>query len=120
MALRICSTPGCPRKIPAGQTRCDDCKRTADKARGTATERGYTSRAHRKVFRPGVLAKHPICQVCHVAPSTVADHHPLSRRDLEAAGLDPNDPQYGRGLCHDCHSRETAQHQPGGWHHPTE
>ena len=35
----------------------------------------------------GVLAKHPICQVCHRTPSTVADHYPLSKRELIDACL---------------------------------
>ncbi|MEU6709988.1 hypothetical protein ABZ897_00800 [Nonomuraea sp. NPDC046802] len=50
-------------------------------------------------------------------PSTVADHHPLSRRELVARGLDPDDPQYGRGLCTSCHGKETAANpeQAGGW-----
>jgi 5-methylcytosine-specific restriction protein A len=50
-----------------------------------------------------------------VAISTVADHWPLSRRELEDQGLDPNDPQHGRGLCKHCHDMETARNQPGGW-----
>jgi 5-methylcytosine-specific restriction protein A len=66
-----------------------------------------------------VLERDPLCVVHlergdHVL-ATVADHYPRSRRELEALGLDPNDPEYGRGLCASCHSRETARHQPGGW-----
>jgi 5-methylcytosine-specific restriction protein A len=48
-------------------------------------------------------------------PSEHADHHPRSKRELIAAGLDDNHPAYGRGLCHSCHSKETAKHQPAGW-----
>jgi 5-methylcytosine-specific restriction protein A len=44
-----------------------------------------------------------------------ADHWPLSRRQLAAQGMNPNDPKHGRGLCTPCHSRETARDQPGGW-----
>ncbi|WP_433406947.1 hypothetical protein [Streptomyces sp. CA-146814] len=44
-----------------------------------------------------------------------ADHWPLSKRELVARGLDEHDPRRGRGLCHSCHSSETARHQPGGW-----
>lgn len=67
------------------------------------------------MFREGVLARDPICKVCRRAPSTVADHFPLSRRELVAAGLDADDPERGRGLCKPCHDRETARLQPGGW-----
>jgi 5-methylcytosine-specific restriction enzyme A len=47
--------------------------------------------------------------------SVVADHYPLSRRELIDQGLDPDDPGRGRGLCKRCHDTETAQRQPGGF-----
>jgi 5-methylcytosine-specific restriction enzyme A len=111
-AARTCS--GCPAVVPAGQSRCTSCTRQADRARGTAAQRGYTSGGHQR-FRTAVLARDPLCVVCRKAWSTVADHHPVSRRDLVTAGDNPNDPARGRGLCHRCHSIETAKHQPGGW-----
>lgn len=120
-ALKVCSTPGCPTLVRSG--RCAECTARAEAARGSSRARGY-DRAHERRFRPGVLRRYPLC-VCedpthgHGAPclraATVADHHPLSRRELVHAGLDPNDPQYGRGLCAPCHDRETAVNQPGGW-----
>jgi 5-methylcytosine-specific restriction enzyme A len=110
--LKPCSTPRCGRLTAGG--RCDECRRAADRRRGTSSERGYNSAGHRQ-FRESVLAKHPICQVCLRVAATVADHFPVSRRELLAQGLDPNDPARGRGLCSRCHSSETAQHQPGGW-----
>lgn len=119
-----CPTPGCGELTPGG--RCPTCAQAADKARGTPTERGYTG-PHRSRFRRGVLAAHPIC-TCpgpHHAhpdvpcrhPSTVADHHPLSRRQLVTRGLDPDDPAHGRGLCASCHgwSTQSAADQRGGW-----
>jgi 5-methylcytosine-specific restriction enzyme A len=111
-AARTCSS--CP-AIVTGTGRCPACTRKADRARGTATERGYNTPGHQR-FRHHVLARDPICVMCRAAWSTVADHHPMSRRDLELAGLDPNDPARGRGLCARCHSIATAEHQPGGWH----
>ncbi|MET9729702.1 holin [Streptomyces sp. NPDC006458] len=120
-AMSICSTPGCPEYTNGG--RCADCRAAADRRRGTSTQRGYGAR-HRSRFRDAVLARDPAC-VCTITshghdspcgqPSRHADHHPLSRRDLVARGQDPDDPQHGRGLCHRCHSAETAEHQPGGW-----
>lgn len=112
MSLRVCPVNGCPTLTTGG--RCDQHKRDSDRARGTATQRGYTSAGHR-AFREQVLARDPICKVCLRAPSTVADHYPTSRRDLIAQGLDPNDPARGRGLCKPCHDRSTAREQPGGW-----
>ena len=116
MAKRVCSRPGCPTLIPAdaGSTRCPACQTKADRERGTAAQRGY-GREHRDRFREGVLSRNPICVLCHAAWATVADHWPKDRRQLVAEQLDPNDPQYGRGLCASCHGRHTAEAQPGGW-----
>lgn len=111
--LTVCTTTGCPELTSGG--RCATCRRNAEQERGTAAQRGY-GHEHRERFRPAVLAKHPVCVVCQARPSTVADHWPIDRRTLELRGADPDDPIHGRGLCHPCHSRETAQHQPGGWH----
>ena len=113
--MRVCSVHGCGEIYPKGEgTRCRTHRAMADRARGTSTERGYTSAAHRE-FRRQVIQRDLICQLCGLEPATVADHYPRSRKELIELGLDPNDPQYGRGLGHRCHSIETAQNQPGGW-----
>jgi 5-methylcytosine-specific restriction enzyme A len=44
-----------------------------------------------------------------------ADHDPRTRRELIRLGLDPYDPQYGKGKCHVCHSKKTSEESPGGW-----
>lgn len=87
---------------------CATHYRQADRRRGTSTQRGY-GKAHRTLFRPAVLERDPICVMpdCD-APATEADHYPLTRRELVAKGLDPDDPKHGRGLCKRCHSRHTA------------
>jgi len=118
----VCTVNGCPEYSDRGG-RCDAHRAAADRARGTAQQRGY-GKEHRTRFRPGVLARDPSC-VCtetshgHPEPcgqaSVHADHHPLSRRELVDAGHDADDPRHGRGLCHSCHAKATAQHQPGGW-----
>lgn len=81
--------------------------------RPSPARRGYDQ--HHRRFRAAVLTRDPTCVLCGTAPSRHADHHPRSRQQLQALGLDPNDPSHGRGLCHSCHSRETALNQPGGW-----
>ncbi|WP_329177827.1 holin [Streptomyces sp. NBC_01477] len=121
---RVCSVPGCPEYTQ--DSRCTDHTRAADRARGTARQRGY-GRAHEQRFRPGVLRRDPMCtcpgcpSCCRggagrcVTASAHADHWPLDRRQLVLQGLDPDDPQHGRGLCGPCHSSWTATEQPGGW-----
>ncbi|AXH89424.1 holin [Micromonospora aurantiaca] len=110
-ALRVCPVPGCPQLTAGG--RCGTHRREADQARGSRHERGYTPQHDN--FRKAVLRRDPICVQCKAAPSKHADHYPLSLRELRARGLNPYDPTRGRGLCHPCHSSQTAQHQPGGW-----
>lgn len=112
-SIKVCSTPGCPELTHGG--RCPACAARAEVRRGSSSARGYGHR-HRTRFRKAVLAKHPTCVLCRQAPSTVADHWPLDRRALQAKGLDPDDPVYGRGLCKPCHDAYTAATQPGGWH----
>lgn len=114
MVMRVCSVHGCPTIYDGTESRCPTHRAEAEKAhshRGKA----YKTRGHRIGFREAVLRRDPICVICGVVQSEVADHYPLSRIELIEAGLDPNDPQYGRGLCARDHNRETAIHQPGGW-----
>lgn len=110
---RVCSTPGCPTLTATG--RCEAHKKAAEQLRGTAAERGYSGKAWRFARRT-VLRRDPVCTVCGVAFSTVADHYPISRRDLVAMGVaNPDTPDRLRGVCGPCHSSETAREQPGGW-----
>ena len=81
--------------------------RQADQARGTSQERGYGKR-HQGRFRSAVLdAAGFRCVLCG-GEATVADHFPLTRRQLVAGGEDPDDPRHGRALCKECHDRHTA------------
>ncbi|WP_436772054.1 holin [Yinghuangia sp. YIM S09857] len=121
-APRRCTTPACPRDPEPGTAKCARC--ATPRPRPSAAAQGYGPE-HERRFRVGVLAKHPTC-VCedtdhgHDAPcgrtSQHADHWPLSKRELIARGMDDNHPNYGRGLCPQCHSKHTAREQPGGWH----
>ena len=113
-ARTVCSVPGCPTLTNNG--RCEQHRREAEQARGSALQRGYGGPRWHSA-RQAVLARDPWCVLGCGRPSTVADHWPVSRRDLLAAGVaDPDAPHRMRGLCRTCHSRETAKHQPGGWH----
>lgn len=66
-----------------------------------------------------MLERDICCVLCREADkwelATVADHWPLSRRELLERGLDADDPEHGRGLCKRHHDQETARNQPGGW-----
>jgi 5-methylcytosine-specific restriction protein A len=112
-AARVCNRPGCPNLTDIGQ--CTEHRRQA-RARRTADPDvfGYNTKAH-ALFRSAVLTKHPTCVECNARPATVADHWPISRRELITQHLNPDDPRYGRGLCAPCHNSQTAQHQPGGF-----
>ncbi|HCT77971.1 MAG TPA: holin [Micromonosporaceae bacterium] len=80
-------------------------------------QQAYRTPGH-AAFRVAVLDRDPHCQ-CHdlycprhqdrpcEQPSAVADHWPLTRRQLVAQGFHPDDPARGRGLCLDCHNRAT-------------
>ncbi len=118
---RVCTHPGCPSLVEGGG-RCALHQREAERAR-RPNGNPYGTRGH-QAFRDGVLAAHPLCQcmgecgkhdgLCAMR-ATVANHYPVERRDLEAAGLNPNDPTYGRGECKPCHDSYTARTSPGGW-----
>lgn len=117
MPARICSTSGCPNIHDGPGSRCPDHAKDAQRTHWDNT-RAYNTKAHRITFRLGVLDRDPICVLCNVRPSVVADHWPKSRRDLVDLDLNPDDPANGRGLCAGCHNTETAQNQPGGWNKP--
>ncbi|HEY1320386.1 MAG TPA: HNH endonuclease signature motif containing protein [Streptosporangiaceae bacterium] len=111
-AWQTCSRSGCPNLVPGGG-RCDDCKAEAEQRRGNFRQRGYAKGWDRK--RAAFLRRNPACVLCGL-PATVADHWPVSRRELAARGVtDPDAAEHLRALCRSCHSKETAIHQPGGW-----
>lgn len=111
-AWRVCTSSDCP-ELHQGTGRCPACRTEAEAKRRPGGS-VYGTTGHRR-FRQAVLDADPICVLCHLAVSNVADHHPLERKELELRGLDPNDPQYGRGLCKPCHDRHTAETNPAGW-----
>lgn len=114
-----CKTPGCNNPARHRRPTCADCRTRANRdlrqRRGHSTTQGY-GRAHREQFRTGVLERDRLCVLCRRREAVEADHYPLDRKTLVAMGLDPNNPEYGRGLCKPCHSSESARHQPGGWY----
>lgn len=114
--MKVCNVAGCPNIFNGTPGRCPTHE-TAANTKHWANTRAYSSAGHR-AFRTAVLRHDPICVICKLAQSTVADHYPMERTELIDAGLNPNDPQHGRGLCTECHNRWTAQSHPAGWHTP--
>lgn len=107
---QVCSRPGCPFLTLPGESRCRDCDTAADRARGTAAERGYDARW--RATRSAFIAEHPFCteEFCARLAGHV-DHidglGPLAPRGHDWSNL--------RGLCATHHNQRTARDQPGGW-----
>ncbi len=116
--MRVCGVPGCPSVYPRSEgSRCAAHRKAARQAR-YETNNVYSSKAHR-AFRNAVLTRDVYCQALGpdgcVQFATVADHYPLTRRELVELGLDPNSPTAGRGLCATHHNQHTAATTPSGW-----
>lgn len=124
---RVCNVPGCPVIIQStgrcGGSCCDG--RCADRRgpdlRPTAAARGYGNDWRRR--RAAFLAANPTCAGDGAGGhhpncdgvATVPDHHPLTRRELVAQGVeDPDAAEYLVGRSAACHGRKTVQ-LDGGW-----
>jgi len=111
-APRVCAEPGCPKPAWHPHNKCEthrlEHNRQADKRRPNAGQRGYGAKWRQ--VRAHFLRANPTCVDCGAA-STDADHAPVSRRALLAAGVaDPDQPQYLEARCRSCHARKTARH----------
>ena len=95
---------------------CPGCRGVSD-ARRRPDGNPYATKGHQQ-FREQVLARNPVCVVCRVSRSTVADHYPTERKELVDMNENPNDPKFGRGLCKSCHDKHTAATSPAGWARP--
>jgi 5-methylcytosine-specific restriction protein A len=110
MALKVCMRPGCPELIESGAY-CDKHKKETtryDKERGSSTARGYDYKwqIHRTIFLN--MPDNTLCYDClHMTPERVTAstevHHIIAK---QKGGMD----EYSNlmGLCHDCHSKRTA------------
>lgn len=111
--MKVCNVAGCPELFEGKGGRCPTHTREA-RARRTSN-RVYNTAGHQR-FREVVLTRDVVCVIpgC-VQWATVADHYPRDRRTLVELGLNPNDPQYGRGLCTVHHNQHTAATNPSGF-----
>lgn len=123
-AKRPCTWSGCPALVSGAGGRCekhpytaDQHRRQAERNRGTAHERGYTS-AWQKA-RAAFLAKHPLCAECErnsvVAAASVVDHIVPHKGDKVLFW----DRSNWQSMCKTCHDRKTAT-EDGGWGRPFE
>lgn len=118
-----CAEPGCPTIVSRG--RCAQHATKAERRRGGHDLRGGGNSTHWRIRRRVCLLRDPVC-VCTdtdcghggrcFSASTVADHWPISKRDLVARGdKDPDAAHHLRGLCAPCHNRSTAKESPSGF-----
>ena len=110
---RPCTTPGCKRLTTSGK--CDEHRaqqrQQQDERRGTAHERGYTSRWSKVARR--YRHEHPLCahhlQRGELVPSEVVDHIIPHRGDDRLFWDESN----WQALCKQCHDIKTATEDRG-------
>ena len=124
--LTICKYPGCHTSVPYGQRYCKrheeqgkkrdaeankERRRFFDTKRGSASQRGYTSKWRQVSKR--FLARHPYCVECYkqgrMTLATEVDHIKPHKGDHELMWSESN----WQPLCHSCHSRKTAREDGG-------
>ena len=105
-ASKVCAEPGCPSLTQT--TRCDrhrkERRRTQDKHRPSASERGYDRKWART--RRAYLKRFPHCQATGCTEPAVDVHHLDGEGPKGPRGHDWTNLQ---GLCHSHHSRITMQ-----------
>lgn len=102
-----CRYPGCP-NVTKDRYCPEHARIVSDKynsERGSANERGYGASWRKK--RAWFLLNNPLCVMCG-RPSTDVDHI------IPKAQGGTDDIENLQALCHECHSRKTAQ-EDGRW-----
>lgn len=114
-ANRPCRRGGC-RGYAAAHGYCDQHQhlhRESDRQRGTAAQRGYTSRWQQA--RLEHLYREPLCRTCEAAgrvvAATVVDHIQPHKGDQRLFWRRSN----WQSLCKPCHDRKTATEDGGAW-----
>jgi len=106
-SLAPCSVKGCP--TLSRQNRCDAHRKAAEAKRGSSAERGYGT-DWRKV-RTIYLTRFPYCQDKAGCINPATDVHHIHGEGPRGDNSDES----LQALCHSHHSKQTAQHQPGGF-----
>ena len=111
--LKPCAQPGCPALVEHG--RCPRHRPPSTDPRPSAARRGYDR--HWRRISAAFLKANPVCVDCG-HPSSQADHAPVTRRELVAAGVEhPDAWVYLQARCRPCHSARTAR-TSSGWGGP--
>jgi 5-methylcytosine-specific restriction protein A len=113
--MRYCAVPGCPAIVESG--RCATHAKKADRARGTARQRGYTSAWDRA--SAAYLLKHPWCAMCG-QPAEVTDHIKAPKLRQATTAEDQReasrlfwDPANWQALCQRCNKRKAIEREGG-------
>lgn len=115
-ALKPCAHPTCPELVRPPASRCPDHERDRDRARGTATERGYDHRWREEARRYKDKRRAEGTDYCdHCGRGEDELDRPLEVDHID--GLGPNgprgyDPTNYQLLCRPDHQAKTA-HQTG-------
>jgi len=108
--MRFCASPGCPVKVPQGY--CTYCRGLRNRAKGSATQRGYGADWER--VRDAHRIRSPFCVECQKEGVTrvmdEVDHIVPFKTLDDPKRLDPNNLQ---SLCIEHHRRKQAGY-PGG------
>ena len=92
---------------------CLTCGRVSDQKRCELHRAAWSGAKYGKHFdanRLLVLERDPMCVFCGKRPSTIAHHHPFSRRRLAAMNVKDKDGlEWLVGSCASCHSGRTNQ-----------
>lgn len=127
--MRLCSGPGCGRKVPDTVRFCDECK--AERNKSTRTDErvhttGYDAvldelrkSARWQAVRKKALARCPMCARCQLHVSEIADHVVpalVAIVQAQESGKFPFDKYAGyfilcniQGLCRACHGVKTLE-----------
>ena len=101
-----CQHPGCPELVPYGTKYCERHKPMHPEESRSASVRGYNHRWQQ--VRKKYLQSHPLCVECLKAgrytAATDVDHI-VPHRGYQKLFWDSSNWQ---ALCHQCHSRKTA------------
>lgn len=64
--------------------------------------------------RKRILKRDPVCVLCHVNPSTIADHEPNYMTLVRRREPNPHDERFGQGVCSPCHDIKTLAEAAAG------